>query len=178
MSAADGTGPLTADDLDALAAIARGNEWLRAVLCTLARRGVAVRHEEPDRCNALIDALAPWPWFKAGQFLFDLMEWEDFMLDGAPPPVVPTVLDASALSRIERLLGRVKGLVDGAADAPRNIVDSLDVHELATEDTELPELEPGFYLYRDVVLGAIVSVGPRLEAQRQPPSDGDDWDLP
>ena len=34
------------------------------------------------------------PYYKGGQFLFDLLEWEDFMLDGEPPPL----LDEAALA--------------------------------------------------------------------------------
>lgn len=66
------------------------NAVMRTALCTLARRGVAFRRREPDRTLAWIEVLSPHPMFKAGQFLFDLMEWEDFMLDGDPPPLGET----------------------------------------------------------------------------------------
>lgn len=88
-----GTGPgadssLTDTDREALAFLSEVNTCLRECLCTLARHGVALRLREPARAGALLTALAPWPVFKGGQFLFDLMEWEDFMIDGAPPPLV------------------------------------------------------------------------------------------
>ena len=54
----------------------------------MARRGVAIRQTTPRRARAILDALAPWPFYKGGQFLFDLMEWEDMMIDGEPPPVL------------------------------------------------------------------------------------------
>jgi hypothetical protein len=84
-----GPDPLTGTDRDALAFLTRANSHLRACLCTLARHGVGLRQREPERAQALLTALAPWPPYKGGQFLFDLMEWEDFMVDGDPPPLVP-----------------------------------------------------------------------------------------
>ena len=38
-----------ADDRAVLARVDEGNAWLRAVLCTVARRGTLVRHREPER---------------------------------------------------------------------------------------------------------------------------------
>jgi hypothetical protein len=96
---------LTAEDRLLLASLARGGEWLRALLCTLARRGVALRTASPARARALLDALAPLPLYKGGQFLFDLLEWEDFMLDGPEPPILPTTLDGRALAQIAAQLG-------------------------------------------------------------------------
>lgn len=152
--------------------MARGNQWTRSVLCTLARRGVALRRREPARADALIDAVSTWPWFKAGQFLFDLMEWEDFMVDGEPPPVIPTVLDATALARFSKLLGQLQGVLDGAATGP---VPPMQHVEVAGADAgggglggaeELPELEQGFHLYRDVVLGVFTAISPLLAEGR------------
>ncbi|TKA11055.1 hypothetical protein [Actinacidiphila oryziradicis] len=54
-----------------------------------------MRRDEPERARVLLDILGPWPLFKAAQFLFDLMEWEDFMVDGEPPPLLP--LDRTAV---------------------------------------------------------------------------------
>ena len=96
-----------ADDRAVLARVDEGNAWLRAVLCTVARRGTLVRHREPERAAALIEALSPWPWFKGGQFLFDLMEWEDFMVDGPPPPLLGSVLGSSSVRRIAGVPSRI-----------------------------------------------------------------------
>lgn len=146
---------LSAEEAQLLASVARGNEWLRAVLCTLARRGVAYRQANPRRAQEMLRTLAPLPYYKGGQFLFDLMEWEDFMLDGPPPPIVPTTLDARSLSRVTELLVAVQQHLDGSLDGgsgPRKPAQAL------VDDDNLPPLEPGLYLYQDVVLGIVVSV--------------------
>jgi hypothetical protein len=154
---------LLPEDLLLLAALGRGNDWLRAVLCTLARRGVALRTVGPDRATALLDALSTWPLYKGGQFLFDLLEWEDFMVDGPPPPVVPTTLDSRALDRVSRLLRQVQGLLDGEEPGSFGTAARENVSiTVGAAGEELPLLEPGFYLYRDVVLGIIASAGPVL----------------
>jgi hypothetical protein len=153
--------PLQPEDFALLESLRQGGEWLRAVLCTLARRGRAFRNAEPERARALLDALSVYPWYKGGQFLFDLMEWEDFMLEGPPPPILPTTLDAAALSRLAASFNRLKAHLDsGSADAELPAVSG----PLLTTDAELPPLEPGMYLYEDVVLGAIRSVLPALRA--------------
>ena len=62
-------GPLLPQDLHLLAAVRDGAEWTRAVLCTLARRGAALRLSDPDRARALASGTAerrmvkqaPWP---------------------------------------------------------------------------------------------------------------------
>ena len=178
MTDAGPPGPLSGGDLAALAAVARGNQWTRSVLCTLARRGVALRQREPARADALIDAVSTWPWFKAGQFLFDLMEWEDFMVDGDPPPVIPTVLDATALARFSKLLGQLQGVLDGAAAGPVPPAQHVEVEvaqaggggtggEGAEDAEDLPGLELGFHLYRDVVLGVFSAISPLLEEGRE-----------
>ena len=171
------------EDLAALAAVARGSEWLRGVACTLARRGVAFRQAHPARARAMLDALESSPLYKMGQFLFDLTEWEDFMVDGPPPPVVPATLDARALARLAGLLRQVQAHVDGdggtggdgatpdggaPAASPWPVVTlagvTLAVQPLAAPagDEPLPPLEAGFHLYQDVVLGALRSAGPLL----------------
>ena len=155
---------LAPEDLILLASVRRGNEWLRAVLCTMARRGVAFRRAHPERASALLEALSTLPLFKGGHFLFDLMEWEDFMLDGPAPPIVPTVLDAAALFRIAAFLEHAKALFDGGAASE---LSGLQVAGGALSDTDLPPLEAGFYLYQDVVLGALASTAPLLAAARQ-----------
>jgi hypothetical protein len=146
---------LSADEANLLTSVARGNAWLRAVLCTLARRGVAYRQADPRRAQEILRTLAPLPYYKGGQFLFDLMEWEDFMLDGPPPPIVPTTLDERSLSRVTELLLAIQQHFDGSLDGggqPRTSAQAL------VDDDNLPSLEPGLYLYQDVVLGIVVSV--------------------
>ena len=165
--------PLRPADLQLLARIADGNLWMRSVLCTLARLGTALRHEDPDRAAAVIRALAPWPWFKAGQFLFDLLEWEDFMVDGPPPPPLPGVLQPDSWQRVDDLLAQVRALVDTAQTASPGSEDSGAPGEpgprspgLAaavarfSSDSDLPPLEPGLHLYRDVVLGVWATATP------------------
>ncbi len=155
-------------DLLILARISSGNNWLRSVLCTLARRGTQLRQQEPERATELIGRLAPWPWFKGGQFLFDLLEWEDFMVDGPPPAPLATVLRPENWERLDALLGGIRRLMDAAADdaeastpsTPTGPTDSggiqFSVAALTgarASDANLPALEPGLHLYRDVVLG-------------------------
>ncbi|MFW5942095.1 MAG: hypothetical protein ACOC9X_02065 [bacterium] len=147
---------LSDEEAQLLEAVANGNEWLRAVLCTLARRGVAYRQAAPDKAREILRTLAPLPYYKGGQFLFDLMEWEDFMLDGPPPPIVPTTLDARSLSRLAGLLRAIQQQLDGersSEGAGRTAGDDSVV-----DDDNLPPLEPGLYLYQDVVLGIVASV--------------------
>jgi hypothetical protein len=115
------------------------NASVRAVLCTLARHGVAFRLREPDRASRWLDLLSVHPLMKGGQFLFDLLEWEDFLLDGEPPPL----LDASSLAPILDHVAKAFGvkIEPGAVQW--------------TASTELPPLQAGYYLYRDVVLGLL-----------------------
>jgi hypothetical protein len=158
--------PPDADEL-LLEAVGRGNQWLRALLCTLARRGVALRLAQPERGRRLLDALAPLPLYKGGQFLFDLMEWEDLMVDGPPPALLPSALDARSLERLAGLLRQIQVHVDsgaGASPPATDVTTAASPMRDAGSTEELPELEPGFHLYQDVVLGAIASVVPLLAA--------------
>jgi len=158
---------LTPEELAALMAVDRSNEWLRSVLCTLARRGVAYRRRFPERAQRLLDILAPFPYYKAGQFLFDLMEWEDFMLDGDPPPVLPTVLDGRARQQLRRLLNAIREHLDGAMPDDWDGGWPYGAQEIINlTDEDLPALEPGFYLYQDVVLGIAAT-----ELVTEPPED-------
>jgi hypothetical protein len=149
---------LTDSDQAALQAIAKGNDWLRAVLCTLARRGLAFQREQPTPAEALLAALSRYPLYKAGQFLFDLMEWEDFMLDGPPPAMLPTVLDARALERLAAALRAVQAHLDGEA-APSVAAEPSAPPGLtaAPADEELPSLEPSLFLFQSVALGVFIS---------------------
>ena len=156
----DGEPLFTPEDLLLLSMVVRGGDWLRAVLCTLARRGIAFRNQYAERAHDWLDALAPLPLYKGGQFLFDLLEWEDFMLDGPPPPIVSTTLDARALRRVATALASVQSYLDGAvqASAMMDVIAPI----AALDDQNLPPIEPGFYLYQDVVLGVVNSSLPLM----------------
>jgi hypothetical protein len=121
------------------------NLSVRSVLCTLARHGVAFRRREPERARRWIEMLGPHPFFKGGQFLFDLLEWEDFMMDGEPPPP----LEASSLAPVLDHLAKAFGLqVEPGVWAA-----------LAGQTADaLPPLQSSFHLYRDVVLGLLSAV--------------------
>ena len=146
----------TPEERDALTAIAQGNEWLRAVLCTLARRGIAYRQSQTERAQEIIRILSPYPFYKAGQFLFDLMEWEDFMLDGPSPPILPTVFDERALTQLSHLLHSVRRGLDGSILEEVETVLSPPVG--GHPDENLPPIEPSLFLYQDVILGSIFSI--------------------
>ncbi len=158
---------LGAEDLRALESIQHGNVWLRSILCTLARRGVGFRKQYPERSSEILMVLSPLPYYKAGQFLFDLMEWEDFMLDGPPPPVLTTTADAQAFKRLAALLNIIKSYLDGSISqqtkegtTPEELFRQLlkvEISGLIVDDSQLPPLEAGFYLYNDVILGLYVS---------------------
>ena len=157
----DSSNILHIEDLAALRTLERGNIWLRTILCTLARRGVAFRQSSPERCQQILQILSGLPLYKGGQFLFDLLEWEDFMLDGPPPDPLSSALDKRAFYRLATFLRHFKSLLDGDIDP--DIVSKMGSYfQTATEVNEhdlekLPQLEPGFYLYQDVVLGVIHS---------------------
>lgn len=168
-------------DLSALRLVRTANSRLRAVLCTLARRGVLLRQREPERARQVLCALAPWPFYKGGQFLFDLLEWEDFMLDGDAPPVLPHRELADLLDPPLRWLAAtatggvpappplrhtaaaldlpLRWLAATARSTVHGVLNDLDGLLATTRDAEpddhaaLPPLESGFYLYQDVVLG-------------------------
>jgi hypothetical protein len=127
---------LTDWDRRLLAFIGARDEELRRVLCTLARMGVAWSRSEPDRARAWLQHLETHPFYKGGQVLFDLLEWEDFMLDGKAATAGSNEI-GSFLARIAAALG----LPPPNPAVTRN----------------LPPLEPGFYLYRHVVLGILAS---------------------
>jgi Lamin Tail Domain len=185
------------DDRAQLEAIRGANAWVRGLACTLARRGVAFRQADAARSRALLDALSTWPAYRAGQLLFDLLELEDFMVDGEQPDVVLTTLPPAALHRLGELLRAVQRYLDGAqpdrvaiAVAPaalqrvtgllravkRHLDGALRGHDgqvaaphppPADLAATLPPLEAGFYLYDDVVLGLWAST--RAPAARDPP---------
>jgi hypothetical protein len=152
---------LQPEDLNTLSEIQHTNEWLRSILCTLARRGVAFRLAHTSRAQQILQILAPLSLYKGGQFLFDLMEWEDFMLDAPLPNIVPTTLDARSLRRISILLNSFKSSLDGAVDENLQPL-RLEISPPTKEEEILPPLEAGFYLYQDIVLGLFTSVSASL----------------
>ncbi|MDH5539528.1 MAG: hypothetical protein OEY03_09000 [Rhizobacter sp.] len=137
-------------DLKLLAAVQQHNTALRVVLCTLARRGAALRRDEATRARAWIDTLATHPYYKGGQFLFDMLEWEDFMLDGESPPLLDDAALAAALNRYAQML---RALSNAITQAPVGAVPPPTT--AASAGPTLPPLNGSFYLYPDVVLGLI-----------------------
>lgn len=142
----------TPDDLELFTDLRSGNVWLRSVLTTLGRRGVAFRRDHPDRAHAWLDTLSTFPYYKAGQFLFDLLEWEDFMLD-EPATALETTLDAQSLRRLATLMRAIKAHVDGGAELKPTSLESDAIITVTRGD--LPTLEAGFFLFQDVVLGIL-----------------------
>ena len=128
---------LSTSDLALIALVAGQDHVLRSGLSTLARLGVRLRRADPDRAEALVLQFETHPFYKAGQSLFDLFEFEDFILDGDPAPV-----DADMLVKTVQPLAAWLGLPAGAAP----------------DLSDLPALEAGFYLFRDVAIG-VISLG-------------------
>ena len=166
--------PLTPEDIAQLAMIQRGNEGLRALLCTLARQGAAFRQAYPDRSQFLCQKLSVYPLYKGGQFLFDLMEWEDFMLDGPPPDLLPPLSLATLLTPLASLFQLFQDYLqrNGTAPGDQAVLPSPARWSESVAPTlppELPPLESSFYLYRDVVLGWL---GPRTAVPSNDSPDG------
>jgi len=157
---------LQQEEIVVLESLQSGSEWLRAVLCTLARRGIDFRQKQPTRAKLILDALSTSPFYKSGQFLFDLMEMEDFMLDGPPPEIISTTLDATTLTRLALLFNTIKGHLDGATESLSLDNIKLQLVPGATSHENLPPFEAGFYLYQDVVLGLVRSVTTQLIAKQ------------
>lgn len=141
--------PLGPPDRALVEAIRAHDAGLRALLCTLARHGLAMRRAQPARAQAWLDALAPHPYYKGGQFLFDLLEWEDFMLDGEAPPLLDAAAVVRALDRVAHALRAVAAEIDGQPSGPavRTVA--------AVPDDTLPSLAGDLYLFPCVVLGAL-----------------------
>ena len=93
--------------------------------------------------------LAVHPYYKGGQFLFDLLEWEDFMLDGEPPLLLDEAALAAALARLADLLRRLGAALGQPVDLEAA---AMPVHAAATD---LPPLRSSMYLFPDVVLGVL-----------------------
>lgn len=146
--------PFTPVDHKLLSMLGDHNLVQRGALCTFARLGTAWRRAEPERTRAWLERLEPHPFYKGGQFLFDLLEVEDFMLDGPPPPLVSADELAAIALRVAKLTGF-----------------EVPVFAVGLLLESLPELEPGFYLYRDVVLGLVfVSASAAEQIESNAPS--------
>lgn len=134
MTTADPLQGLTAADQALLGQLLPVLDDMRSSACLLARMGVYWRRRDPDRCARWLEILETHPFYKLGQVMFDLLEWEDYMLDGEPPAIEPELVR----SLVNRMLRQAGYRID-AFSPP----------------TDLPALETGFYLYRDVVLGVL-----------------------
>jgi hypothetical protein len=99
--------------------------------------------------------------FKGGQFLFDLLEWEDFMLDGDAPPLLHGPALQQALQRLTATLrGISAGLGSPMPDAGTVNLDAASAGAVP----ELPALHSSHYLFHDVVLGALALITPHTAA--------------
>ena len=132
-------------------ALAAANHWTRAALCTLARHGAALRRDDPDRARDVLDTLAPWPPYKGGQFLFDLLEWEDFMLDGEPPPLLPL---EQALTAAGLPLKWLRAATNRGGNPHEDNASNSPPSSGSPAQQDLPPLQSSRYLYQDVILGA------------------------
>lgn len=132
----------------------------RALLCTLARMGMALRRDDPVRAHLLLHATQPHPLYKGGRLLFDVLELEDLMLDGpAPAPVGRATLRSvtGSLADLFRALARfaseLKAVED--RDALREDAEPPTPRDEEEPAPDLPELDASEYLYDLVVLGVL-----------------------
>ncbi|MFF8906229.1 hypothetical protein [Streptomyces olivaceoviridis] len=159
------TGPLTPTDHRAFAFLGHVNSSLRQCLCTLARHGVALRREAPERARLLLDTVRPWPLYKGGQFLFDLMEWEDLMVDGDPPPVMSTERIVAACTLPVQLIA--------AATVEAPVVTKLVPGQRTTAALDLP-LRLLTTTARSTLLSAAQDLTDLLGPGADPDDDADD----
>lgn len=137
-----------------LDAVARGTGAWRSVLCAAARRGKALQADEPEVALVALAGLRSNPLYKGLRVMFDLLELEDLMLDGAPPADVERWLTPAARDWITATMGRVH--TDLAADAELAPLASLATVDLLPEPAPSggwPEPTSAEYLYDLVVLG-------------------------
>jgi hypothetical protein len=95
------------------------------------------------------------PYYKGGQFLFDLLEWEDFMLDGEAPPLLDDAALLEALDRVTQVFRALSAALDGQAFEVPTPGPSASLPE---PSADLPPLAGNAYLLPDVVLGVIAAV--------------------
>ena len=137
------TEPFDETDYLLLGLIEAQNLTLRATLCALARRGVAFREHDPERTRRWIEELIPHPLFKGGQFLFDLLEWDDFMLDGEPPPLFDPSYLVPILNRFASGLG-LEIEPESLREAIMNVSPGQDLHPSSRDSTSIGTWFSGF----------------------------------
>jgi len=148
------------DDEKLLARIEGATFGGRALLCTLARMGLALRRDDPVRAHLLLHATQAHPFYKGGRLLFDVLELEDLMLDGpSPAPVGRAALRSltGSLADLARVLTHLASELKEAGDGEAV---GEDPEASAPRDEEepmsdLPELDSSEYLYDLVVLGIL-----------------------
>ncbi len=143
-------------DLNILQQLQRGNEWLRAVLCTLARRGLAFRQAYPLPAQYIMQSLTGLPYYKGGQFMFDLMEWEDFMLDGPPPPVLDSIFNAPMSQQVKAFISTISKYYNAQFSGNNQMSDTA-WRDLSLPEGDLPPLDGSIFLFQEVVLGLVIS---------------------
>ena len=144
-------------DLNILQQLQRGNEWLRAVLCTLARRGLAFRQAYPLPAQYVIQSITGLPYYKGAQFLFDLMEWEDFMLDGPPPPVLDAIFNAPMSQQLKAFLSTISKMLSAQFGGNNQMNGAANLGDFTFPEGELPPLDGSIFLFQEVILGLMIS---------------------
>ena len=143
---------LEAEDIAKLIAIQGSNQGLRSILCTLARRGIAFRQNHPERARAILRTLSTYPFYKGGQFLFDLMDWEDFILNEPLPEIVLTDLLETLPPSIYNFFNALENYLNPTT-YENLIPPQLDEQNLRFSEIQIILPENSFYLYEDIVLG-------------------------
>ena len=81
------------------------------ILCTLARHGKRVEHDQPDRAESMLSAVRYHPLYKGGRLAFDMLEIEDLMLEEASVPSIDGLdlfrLSSAGLTGLFDMLGRL-----------------------------------------------------------------------
>ncbi len=151
------------------AQIDRATAGGRALLCTLARLGKALRRDQPARAEMLLLASQAHPLYKGGRLLFDLLELEDLMLEGPPPePLDYEALTGALRSTTGAFADLVRALVGFAAELSRSVeaepaAATPELEPLPTQVEQepspswqdLPQLDASEYLYDWIALGIV-----------------------
>ena len=140
--------------------IVLATQGTRALLCALARRGKALRRDEPERAERLLGAVLAHPLYKGARLLFDMLELEDLMLDGPRLEQMDGFFEASQASRLlARLeeLSRELGTAAAPEAAPSQTIDprGFTLPPEPAPPLGWPELTSADYLYDMVVLGTL-----------------------